>query len=133
MNDKQTLRIGDIRVETFSVTEKHTAYHIGSGDSRVLSTPSMISFMEQVSNRLLASTLSEGTLSVGMHVDVRHLSPTPVGSTVRVRAELLDIERNRYLFQVTAWDQGGKIGEGTHRRAVVQWETFQKTAAEKRG
>jgi len=42
----QQLKPGLTRTETFVVAEQHTAYHIGSGDERVLGTPWMISFME---------------------------------------------------------------------------------------
>lgn len=123
---------GESREETFTVEDHHTAYHIGSGDSRVLSTPSMISFMEQVSHRLLAEKLPDDLLSVGIEVNIRHLAATPVHSRVIVRAELLEIHKNRFLFHVEAHDQVEKIGEGTHRRAVVELAWFENKAAEKR-
>ena len=69
---------GTAREETFLVEEQHTAYHIGSGDEKVLGTPWMISFMERVSNRLVAQHLPEDQMSVGVHVDVRHLAATPM-------------------------------------------------------
>ena len=38
---------GMAREETFLVEEKHTAYHIGSGDEKVLGTPWMITLRSQ--------------------------------------------------------------------------------------
>ena len=73
------IKPGFTREESFTVEEEHTAYHIGSGDERVLGTPWMISFMERVSNRLIGQYLPEGLMSVGTHVDVKHLAPTPMG------------------------------------------------------
>jgi predicted thioesterase len=132
MDYKTLFQPGEEREETFVVQETHTAYHIGSGDSRVLSTPAMISFMEQVSHRYLAEKLPENKLSVGIHVDVRHLAPTPVGATVWVRAELLAVEKNRFRFEVTARDQEEKIGAGTHQRAVIDSDWFQDQVSSKR-
>jgi fluoroacetyl-CoA thioesterase len=119
-----TLTPGLTREETFTVEEQHTAYHIDSGDERVLGTPWMISFMERVSNRLVAEHLPEGQISVGIHVDVRHLAATPVNAQVRVRAEVLEMVKNRVKLSVEAWDSEEKIGEGTHTRAVVEKARF---------
>ena len=115
---------GLAREETFLVEEQHTAYHIGSGDEKVLGTPWMISFMERVSNRLIAEHLPEGQMSVGIHVDVRHLAATPMNATVRVRAEVLEVVKNRVKLSIEAWDRADKIGEGTHLRAVVEKARF---------
>jgi predicted thioesterase len=115
---------GMARQETFLVEEQHTAYHIGSGDEKVLGTPWMISFMERVSNRLVAAQLPEGQISVGVHVDVRHLAATPVNVEIRVRAEVLEVLKNRVQLSVEAWDSQDKIGQGTHLRAVVDKERF---------
>ena len=116
--------LGMTREETFLIEEQHTAYHIGSGDEKVLGTPWMISFMERVSNRLIAEHLSEGLMSVGIHVDVKHLAATPMNASIRVRAEVLEVIKNRVKLSIAAWDSQEKIGEGTHLRAVVEKERF---------
>ncbi len=115
---------GLTREETFLVEEQHTAYHIGSGDERVLGTPWMISFMERVSNRLVTEHLPEGYMSVGIHVDVKHLAATPVNVQIKVRAEVLEVVKNRLILSVEAWDDHDKIGQGTHGRAVVEKDRF---------
>ena len=115
---------GMTREETFRVEEQHTAYHIGSGDEKVLGTPWMISFMERVSNRLVAENLSKDQMSVGVHVDVRHLAATPVKVEIRVRAEVLEVVKNRIKLSIEAWDSQEKIGEGTHLRVVVEKTRF---------
>ena len=115
---------GMSREETFRVEEQHTAYHIGSGDEKVLGTPWMISFMERVSNRLVAENLPKGQMSVGVHVDVRHLAATPMKVEIRVRAEVLEVVKNRVKLSIEAWDNQDKIGEGTHLRTVVEKARF---------
>jgi predicted thioesterase len=123
---------GMARQETFLVEEQHTAYHIGSGDEKVLGTPWMISFMERVSNRLVAAQLSADQISVGVHVDVRHLAATPINVEIRVRAEVLEVLKNRVKLSIEAWDSQEKIGEGTHLRAVVDKERFMMGVLPKR-
>ncbi len=122
---------GMVREETFLVEEQHTAYHIGSGDEKVLGTPWMISFMERVSNRLIAEHLPDGLMSVGVHVDVKHLAATPMKATVRVRAKVLEVSYNQVKLTIEAWDSADKIGEGTHLRAVVEKDRFMKRVLSK--
>ena len=122
---------GMTREETFTIEEQHTAYHIGSGDERVLGTPWMISFMERVSNRLMAEHLPAGSMSVGIHVDVKHLAATPIGAQVRVRVEILEVVKNRVNLSIEVWDKHDKLGEGTHWRAVVEKRGFMERVLKK--
>lgn len=93
--------------------------------SDVLSTPAMIGLMERTSVELTTPYLEDDEQTVGTHVDVRHRAPTRIGQTVVVTAELLQCEGNKLRFSVTALnDQGVKIGEGTHRRAVINTNHF---------
>lgn len=119
------------REETFLVEEQHTAYHIGSGDEKVLGTPWMISFMERVSNRLIAEQLPAGMMSVGVHVDVKHLAATPMMAEIRVRAEVLEVIKNRVKLSIEAWDSEDKIGEGSHLRVVVDKDRFMERVLSK--
>jgi len=119
---------GMVREETFTVGDEQTAYHIGSGDERVLGTPWMISFMERVSNRLILECLPDEYMSVGIHVDVKHLAPTQVGSEVRIRVEISEVIKKRIFLRVEAWDEAEKIGSGTHTRSVVEKKRFLERA-----
>ena len=42
-----------------------------------------------------------------------------LGATITAQAELLEIDRNRLNFKVEAYEGERKIGEGTHRRAII--------------
>lgn len=91
----------------------------------VLSTPAMIGLMEKTSVELVTPYLEDNEQTVGTHVDVRHRAPTRIGQTIFVTAELLSCDGNKLRFAVSATnDQGIKIGEGTHRRAVVNTDQF---------
>jgi len=91
----------------------------------VFSTPSMISLMEQTSVRLTKPYLDENEQSVGIHVDVRHMAATRIGQSVTVTAEIVEVKDGKIRYAVTATnDQGVKIGEGRHRRAVIDQKKF---------
>ena len=124
MKKNSLITPGTFREKVFLVEEQHTAYAVGSGDEKVLGTPWMIAFMERVSNRLVNEHLPKGQMSVGVHLDVRHLAATPVKVEIRVRAEILEVVKNQVKLSVEAWDTKDKIGEGTHLRAVVDKDRF---------
>jgi len=93
--------------------------------SDVFSTPAMIGLMEGTCVRLVQPYLDDNEQTVGIHVDVRHMAPTKIGQSVIVTAELLEIKDHKIKFAVAATnDQGVRIGEGTHRRAVINTKKF---------
>ena len=124
MNVSNYINAGMKEEMTLQVEEQHTAAHVGSGSLRVLATPMMIAFMERVARDLLARHLPHGYSSVGVHIDVRHLAPTPLGSTVRVQCEVLDVEGSEVNFAVHAWDSVEQVGDGKHQRVVINEERF---------
>lgn len=91
----------------------------------VFSTPSMISMMERTSVKLTEPYLDENEQSVGTYVDVRHMAATRIGQSVTITAEILEVKENKIRYAVTAFNEHGvKIGEGVHRRAVIDQRTF---------
>ncbi len=131
MELSELIHPGMLREDSFEVTADNSAIHIGSGSSRVLATPWMIAYMERVSHRLLTCCLPEGYSSVGTHLDVRHLAPTPVGATIRVKAQVLSLDGNRVYFSIEAWDDQEKIGEGQHERVVIEEARFLRRVEKK--
>ncbi|NJD59401.1 MAG: thioesterase [Anaerolineales bacterium] len=119
------------REDSFEIMLENSAIHLGSGSSRVLATPWMIAFMERVSHRLLTCCLPEGYSSVGTHLDVHHLAPTPVGAVLRVRAEVLSLEGFKVSFSIEAWDYLEKVGEGKHERVIIDEARFWRRVEKK--
>jgi fluoroacetyl-CoA thioesterase len=120
------IRIGMTAEMTVTVTPEMTVGHFVAGMPRVYATPIMILHMEMASGSAIASQLPEGFVSVGMDVKVRHLAATPVGRVVRATARVLEIDRKSVVFEVEAWDGKRKIGDGTHRRGVVNVVEFEE-------
>lgn len=108
----------------FKVGPEHSAKHVGSGDVDVLSTPSMILFMEEACRRFMDRYLPESETTVGTRVDVYHVRAAPIGSEIEVRGTLLAVEGRRLVFWVEAWHGDRRIGYGMHERYVVNREAF---------
>lgn len=111
--------------EAFNVVEREdTAYEVGSGSLLVYATPCMVALMEGAACEAIAPSLPDGKTSVGIALDISHISATPVGLEVRAEAEVTAVDGNTITFQITAYDETGKIGEGTHKRAIVSSQRF---------
>lgn len=115
-----------------TVTEENTALSMGSGTLQVFATPAMIALMEETAWKSVAEFLEEGEGTVGIQLHVAHLSATPLGMTVCCESELTEIDGRRLVFKITAYDEVGLIGEGTHERFIVKNEKFQAKANGKR-
>jgi fluoroacetyl-CoA thioesterase len=126
MNALDKVAIGMTAAKTATVTSEMTVGHFVPNMPQVYATPMMILLMEMASGTAIASHLPEGFVSVGMDVKVRHLAATPVGRTVRAISRVLEIDRKSVVFEVEAWDGDRKIGDGTHRRGVVNVVEFEK-------
>ena len=109
---------------TTLVEREDTAYEVGSGSLLVYATPCMVALMEGAACEAIAETLPEGKTSVGTELNIKHLAATPVGLEVRAEAEVTAVDGNTITFQITAYDEAGKIGEGTHKRAVITAQRF---------
>ena len=109
-----------------TVTRELTAQAVGSGALPVFGTPFMAAMMENAAMTALQSFLGEGQGSVGTRLDITHDAPTPMGMRVWAEAEITAVSENGKMvdFQVTAWDERGPIGKGTHTRAIIANEKF---------
>jgi fluoroacetyl-CoA thioesterase len=91
---------------------------------QVLATPVMILVMENAALNAIKPFLEPGESAVGTEIDVRHLAATPVGHHVRAEAEVIKVEGKRIEFKVSASDEIEEIGNGTHRRTVIDLQSF---------
>ena len=69
--------------------------------------------------------LEEGFTTVGISVNVKHLSATPLGMKVEINSDLIKVDGRALTFKVEAYDEKGLIGEGIHERFIVNNEKFQ--------
>ena len=109
---------------SITVGEADTASKWGSGLVPVYSTPALVGLMEAAAVKALEGQLEAGKTTVGGRIDVRHLAATPVGMSVKARAELTAVDGRKLTFQVEAWDEIEKIGEALHERFLVDTQKF---------
>jgi len=127
---KPTLRTGLTHRFAYKVPASKTVPHTYPEAPEIASMPNvfatgfMIALMEWTCMQLLAPHLDPGEGSVGVHVDVSHLAATPIGMTVTVDVECVEIVGPRIAFRVKAHDGADLIGEGRHERVVVEWDKF---------
>ena len=120
------LREGMNWTEEITVTDKDTAANYASGAVDVFATPAMVALMESASKNCVDKFLPEGFSTVGIKISTSHIKATPVNMKVRCEAVVEKIDGKKILFNVTAWDEQGKIGEGTHERYIINIEEFMK-------
>jgi fluoroacetyl-CoA thioesterase len=120
------LTIGTSAELKLVVMREMTIGHFVAGMPLVYATPMMILHMEMAAGSAIADALPQGFVSVGMEVNIRHLAATPIGCTVRAVATVREIGVRRVMFDIEAWNEVRRIGEGTHRRGIVNVREFEK-------
>jgi fluoroacetyl-CoA thioesterase len=113
------------------VTAEMTAAAGGNDGVDVFATPNLLFLLENTCVDVLAPSLRDGQLSVGTHLDVEHLAPTPVGMAVSAHARLTRIDGRRLVFDVRAEDGVEVVARGTHTRVVLDADRFRGRCAAK--
>ena len=113
------------------VTQDNAAVTAGSGTLPVFATPWMCALMEKASWTAVAPGLEPGESTVGTRLNITHDSATPLGLKVWAESQVTAVDGRRIEFQVTAYDERGLIGQGTHERFIITNERFLAKAARK--
>lgn len=113
------------------ISTSRTAAFFGSGLVPAYGTPAMVALMENSAVAAIQKYLGPGQTSVGTDVCIKHLAASPVGMRARARATVTAVNGRRIEFQIEAWDDREKIGEGTHARFVVDEARFMERLEKK--
>ena len=122
------LQVGRTASVALLVQDADTAIALGSGDVPVLGTPRLLALMEEATVKVVEGTLPPGQTTVGMRVQLDHLQPTKVGTTVVAEATLEKTEGRRLTFTVSTTDQCGLVAVAKVTRVVVEVERFLEKA-----
>ena len=114
-----------------TVEREDTAREVGSGDLLVYATPCMVALMEGAACEAISECLSDSQTTVGTALNIEHTSATPVGMDIRAEAEVTEVAGKVISFTVTAYDEAGVIGSGTHKRVIVNSQKFLEKAYDK--
>ena len=126
------VKIGASKERTITVNSNQTTSFLWKGEN-VLSTPSMISEMEETCRLLLKEQVIPDSEwdSVGTVVKIEHLAATPVGAEVFLKSEVVSVNGRRVMFKVEARDKLEKIGDGMHERFIINIPRFRAKFDEK--
>ncbi|MDY0102212.1 MAG: thioesterase family protein [Lentimicrobium sp.] len=119
-----SLNTGTKGLDEMAVTETDTAMHYGSGLIEVFATPAMIALMEKTAQLSIQAQLPDGFVTVGTEIHITHSKASPLGARITCQTELIEINGKKLLFKVSAYDETGKIGEGTHHRYIINAKVF---------
>lgn len=119
-----SVNLGVQAVVELVVTAADTAQSMRAGDVAVLGTPRVVALCEEAAVLALADRLNEGKTSVASRVELSHLAPVAVGSTVRATATLERTEGRRLVFSVSVTDACGLVAAGRVTRVVVDKTHF---------
>ncbi len=127
------MKIDTTKERVIITNSNQTTSFLWEGEN-VLSTPSMISEMEETCRLLLKDFFLKDNEwdSVGTLVEIRHIAATPVGSKIRLKAIVESVNNRKVMFNVEAFDDIEKIGEGKHERFIINIPKFKSKFEEKK-
>jgi len=80
----------------------------------------------------LEEHLDAGQMTVGAQIVINHTAPTPEDMNVTATVIIESVEGRKVDFTWLATDGVDAVGNGTHRRFVVDMARFQQGLADKR-
>ena len=114
----KNLEIGIKGYKEKEVLENDSADKLGNKGVDVLSSPSMIAFMEYTCRDSVAKYLDNDQTTVGIAFDIKHLASAKIGSLIKCESELIEIKKKRLIFSVTCLCGDTIIGKGIHQRYI---------------
>lgn len=107
-----------------TVQDSDTAIAFRTGIVPVLATPRVVALVEEAAVAAVHPSIEDGSSTVGVRVQLEHISPTPVGAVVTAEAHLEKVEGRRLIFHVAARDERGLVAAGKVTRVLVDVERF---------
>jgi fluoroacetyl-CoA thioesterase len=128
---KPSLAVGLEFTKILTVDEARCISFMGR-ENMVYATPRMVSDVEYACREFLLKHLDEGEDSVGAHVTIDHLGPTPLSMKATIEAKVTGVDRRKVTFSFTVRDTLDEVGRGVHVRFVVEAAKTRERVAAKR-
>ncbi len=116
---------------TITVDDSRAINFMGN-ELRVYATPHVVSDLEYACRDFIKKHLPEGQDSVGAHVEIRHLKPTPMGCKARHELTVAKVEGRNITCAIEVFDDLEKVATAFHTRFVVDVERLKKAIVQKR-
>jgi fluoroacetyl-CoA thioesterase len=109
------------------VSPQDCATNLKSGEVEVLSTPTVLAWMEEASALLSKKFLNnDDETTVGVHVELDHLAPAFVNDKVVIESSLKEKGKKKLSFDVTAKKNDVLLAKAYHVRVIVNKKGFSK-------
>ena len=114
------IQLDKVFEESYVVKNENSAENMGSGDLAVLSTPSLVAFMENAAKNYLNKFLPEEMGSVGSNINT-----TLIGNSITVRGKITEVIKEKIIkFSIEAYEKDKKIGDAEHTRVIINNTKF---------
>jgi fluoroacetyl-CoA thioesterase len=117
--EKEKLAIGRTLEVEWLAGPQHSAENFGNPGVPVFATPAVVWLLDSLAHQVIVPTLDADQGTLGTKINIEHLAATPMGMTVRARAQVLQIEGKRVLVAVEARDEVEMIARGTIERYIT--------------
>ena len=117
--------------KAITIDEKRCIGFMGK-EGMVYATPRMVSDVEYTCREFLLAHLDAGEDSVGAHVSIDHLAPTPMGLSATIELSVAEVDRRKVVFNFSVKDPLEEVGRGRHVRFVVDTAKTRERLAAKR-
>lgn len=131
MKAVHSLRVGMTGEASAVVNEENAANRFDPDMAPAFSTPMLVSLMDNAAHRAVKNHLPDDYESVGTRISISHIAATPLGMKVTARSTLVEIFRNKLVFEAEAFDEMEKIGEGRLERFVIKRDRFSRILQKK--
>ena len=119
------IQLDKVFEESYVIKNENSAENMGSGDLAVLSTPSLVAFMENAAKNYLNKFLPEELGSVGSNININHIAPTLIGKSITVRGKITEVIKEKIIkFSIEAYEKDKKIGDAEHTRVIINNTKF---------
>lgn len=113
------------------VEEDLTSIRNNTGVLPVYSFSNILHLMEISACNAIQDRLPTGKTTLPTSINVKYISSTPIGHHVQSEARILKVEGQRIYYKIIAYDEKGKIAEGTHERFIVSVDNFMEKITKK--
>ncbi len=123
---KDELQPGTTAEITVTVTPEMVPVFDGEVIHPVMSTVSMIYYMEKAGRYVLAPHLDEHEEGSGFAIDIKHVGPAVIGQEVTFRAVCVEVTEKRVICEVTADTARNRVGVGMFTQAIFNKDEMKR-------
>ena len=108
----------------YIVNNYHLANEVGSGELNILSTPSLLAFIENTCMLKINENITSDQTSLGVKVELKHLKPSLENQEVECCIQNVTNQNNKWLFDIEVKSKDKLIAICQHTRYVVSKKEF---------